>query len=50
MKFIASIFLFLVLLVPIEGISQASVKEMVETKQFVSSTVPDAAQRQYEDA
>jgi beta-glucanase (GH16 family) len=35
MKFIASIFLFLVLLVPIEGISQASVKEMVETKQFV---------------
>ena len=35
MKFKSSIVLFVVLFVPIKGISQASVKEMVETKQFV---------------
>ena len=35
MKLMSSIILFLVFLVPSKGISQASVKEMVETKQFV---------------
>jgi len=35
MKYINSILLFLIMLAPIKGISQGSVKEMVDSKRFV---------------